>query len=122
VKAGTKLHQSAVLQSLGKALGEPRDGSSDTSPVEYRFRIFESLNSQLKRPGVSANVCGVAGYDAVELIRIAGGLQQAFASAARAAIPEGVARGTSVERMDEGQGASTSYTSGTGLPSRFALK
>jgi hypothetical protein len=45
---------------------------------DISFGIPESLNGQLERLWVSADVCRVAGDDAVELIRIAGGLQQAL--------------------------------------------
>src|SRR6267154_2778377 len=63
--------------------------------------VFEGLNGEPERPSVAPDVRRVAGNDAIELVGVAVGLQQACASAAGATRPIGIARLTTVEGFDE---------------------
>lgn len=63
--------------------------------------VFEGLNGEPERPSVAPDVRRVAGNDAVELVGVAVGLQQAFASAAGATVPVRIACLTTVEGFDE---------------------
>ncbi len=54
--------------------------------------ILKAYVRQPQRPRVPPEGCRIAGDDAVELVRIAIGLQKPFSAAARASIPVGVSR------------------------------
>ena len=63
--------------------------------------IFKAYVCQPQRPRVPPEGRGIAGDDAIELVRIAISLQKPFSAAARASIPIGVSRVATIKGADD---------------------